>query len=157
MKQIEEEGFFDKRDMAPVKRTSTAWNMCANDKAVNVGDYKPFRPPPPEARGPGYWTTDGDWVKVVKDENEQVPVAPKPPPPNAVGTGRWNSDGEWVEGGKKKTPAPPPPAAPFLPPMCQKEKHAFLSMSRDDRQDHSQLMSMRAWMRKTLYQNGPSR
>eukprot|EP00971_Amphidinium_carterae_P002569 51315-Amphidinium_carterae.1 len=71
--------------------------MCTDEKAVNVGDYKPFRPPPPEARGPGYWTTDGDWVKVVDDEKERSAVAPKPPPPTAVGTGRWNSDGEWVE------------------------------------------------------------
>eukprot|EP00971_Amphidinium_carterae_P163468 3241433-Amphidinium_carterae.1 len=62
--------------MAPVKRTSTAWNMCTEDKAVNV---------------------DGDWVKVVKDENEQGPVVPKPPPPNAVGTGRWNFDGYKVD------------------------------------------------------------
>eukprot|EP00971_Amphidinium_carterae_P182742 3626412-Amphidinium_carterae.1 len=61
--------------MAPVKRTSTAWNMHTDDKAVNVGDYKPFRPSPPKTQGPEYWTTDEDWVKVVKDENEQGPVA----------------------------------------------------------------------------------
>eukprot|EP00971_Amphidinium_carterae_P128359 2542747-Amphidinium_carterae.1 len=119
MKQVEEEGIFDRRDMEP-----------------------PFRPPP-EARGPGYWTTEGVWTKVVEDENERGPVAPKPPPPNAVGTGRWNLDGKWVEGGKKKRSTPPPPPPPaFMPPMCQKEKYAFLLMSKDERQDYSKLMSI---------------
>eukprot|EP00971_Amphidinium_carterae_P310512 6170321-Amphidinium_carterae.1 len=144
MKPIDEEGIFDRRDMEPVKRTSKAWNMCTEDKAVNVGDYKPFRPPPPEARGPGYWTTNGDWVKIVENEDEQptvAPVAPRPPPPHASGTGRWNSDGEWVEGGKKKRTTTPPPHT-FLPTMSQKEKSAFLSMSIDDRKNYSQLMSI---------------
>eukprot|EP00971_Amphidinium_carterae_P125635 2488774-Amphidinium_carterae.1 len=83
MKRDEEEGFYDKRDMVPVKRTSAAWNMCTEDKAINVGDYKAFRPPPPEACGPGYWSTEGVWTKAAKDENEQGHIGPKPPPPGA--------------------------------------------------------------------------
>eukprot|EP00971_Amphidinium_carterae_P262854 5214706-Amphidinium_carterae.1 len=51
----------------PVQRTSTAWNMCTEDKIINVESYKPLRSPPPEARGQGYWDSDGVWIKV---ENE---------------------------------------------------------------------------------------
>eukprot|EP00971_Amphidinium_carterae_P133230 2638330-Amphidinium_carterae.1 len=61
--------------MVPVQRTSTAWNMCAEDEAMNVGDYKTFRPPPPEACGPGYWS-EGVWMKNAKDENEHGHVGP---------------------------------------------------------------------------------
>eukprot|EP00971_Amphidinium_carterae_P088594 1753084-Amphidinium_carterae.1 len=71
--------------MVPVQRTSTAWNMCTEDKPINVGYYKSFRPPPPEARGPGYWSTEGVWFKTEKDENEHGAIGPKPPPPNASG------------------------------------------------------------------------
>eukprot|EP00971_Amphidinium_carterae_P081824 1618760-Amphidinium_carterae.1 len=116
--------------MVPVKRTSEAWNMCTEDKAINVGNYKPFRPPPPEASGSGYWTTEGVWMKTEKDENEHGPIGPKPPPPGAVGSGRWNSDGEWIEGGKKKRTTPPPP--PPLPPASHKEKNAFQTMTRSE-------------------------
>eukprot|EP00971_Amphidinium_carterae_P044989 884795-Amphidinium_carterae.1 len=97
MKQVEEEKQFDRHDMEPVKRKSTCWDVRSEFVAVNVGDYKPFRPPPLGARGPGYWTTDGDWVKDVKVEGEQSNAAPRPPPPTATGPGRWNSDGEWIE------------------------------------------------------------
>eukprot|EP00971_Amphidinium_carterae_P188673 3745203-Amphidinium_carterae.1 len=61
LKTVDEERMFDRSDMEPVKRATTCWDMRSEFKAVNVGDYKPFRPPPLGARGPGYWTTDGNW------------------------------------------------------------------------------------------------
>eukprot|EP00971_Amphidinium_carterae_P311795 6197440-Amphidinium_carterae.1 len=73
--------------MEPVKRKSTCWDVRSEFVAVNVGDYKPFRPPPLGARGPGYWNTDGEWVKDVKVEGEQSNAAPRPPPPTATGPG----------------------------------------------------------------------
>eukprot|EP00971_Amphidinium_carterae_P084308 1668836-Amphidinium_carterae.1 len=94
---------------------------------INAGSYKPLRSPPPEARGQGYWNSDGVWIKV---ENEHGTIGPKPPPPYANGPGRWNSDGGWIEGGMKKRPAPPPP--PPLPPTSHKEKNAFQAMTKDD-------------------------
>eukprot|EP00971_Amphidinium_carterae_P350496 6491578-Amphidinium_carterae.2 len=51
-------GFFDKRDMVPVKRTSTAWNMYTKNDAINVGNYKPSQPPPAGSSSPGYWNTE---------------------------------------------------------------------------------------------------
>eukprot|EP00971_Amphidinium_carterae_P161263 3197652-Amphidinium_carterae.1 len=39
-----------------------------------------------EARCPGYWTTEGVWMKTTKDENEHGHIGPKPPPPDAVGS-----------------------------------------------------------------------
>eukprot|EP00971_Amphidinium_carterae_P305310 6067093-Amphidinium_carterae.1 len=129
MKRDEEEGFFDKRDMVPVKRTSTAWNMYTKDDAMGVESHIPPRPPPADSN-PGHWNSEGKWI-------EDDMSGPRPPPQNANGPGRWNSDGEWIPGGLKKRPSPPPP--PPLPPTSNKEKKAFQVMTKDDHRDYSKL------------------
>eukprot|EP00971_Amphidinium_carterae_P033291 655481-Amphidinium_carterae.1 len=57
MKRDEEEGFFDQRDMVPVKRTSAAWNMYTEDDAMSVDSHKAPRPPPAHAN-PGHWNAE---------------------------------------------------------------------------------------------------
>eukprot|EP00971_Amphidinium_carterae_P348948 6490758-Amphidinium_carterae.2 len=79
MKHETEEGFYDRRDMKPIARLSSAWPGASEDtpeKDDMEVDSEAPRPPPKGAK-PGKWSSDGDWIETAAASF----LKPKPPPP----------------------------------------------------------------------------